>query len=464
MPDAPTVLDFDKGTLILSDASDALRSAVPDLRWDKRTRHFRAPACRYREIVLALHHAGLPWEDRARGYARLTGLSLKTDLRPRPYQAAAMQAWRDSDMRGVVCLPTGAGKTILAVLLIAEVKRPALIHVPTIDLMHQWHSVLTTHLGGDIGLLGGGYKELRDITVTTYDSALLHATARGNRFGFAIFDECHHLPGDQYRFAAISSIAPFRLGLTATPERTDGLESRLDDLVGPICYQADIRELRGSSLASYRVETLPMELSESERSRYESERGIYLDFLRRERINLGHRNGWNQFLWRSSQSPEGRRAFQAYLAQKRLSQAAEAKLAAVWELLRRHRGDRLLVFTQDNDMAYRIGTEFLLPVLTHQTRVKEREAFLDAFREGRLPVLVTSKVLNEGVDVPEANVAVVVSGSGSVREHVQRLGRILRPRPGKEAVLYELVTRGTGEHFVNQRRRQHRAYQDPDSP
>ena len=121
-----------------------------------------------------------------------------------------------------------------AVLLIAEVKRPALIHVPTIDLMHQWHSVLTTHLGGDIGLLGGGYKELRDITVTTYDSALLHATARGNRFGFAIFDECHHLPGDQYRFAAISSIAPFRLGLTATPERADGRHIMLDSLLGPI--------------------------------------------------------------------------------------------------------------------------------------------------------------------------------------------------------------------------------------
>ncbi|MCB0303313.1 MAG: ATP-dependent helicase, partial [Calditrichaeota bacterium] len=122
-----------------------------------------------------------------------------------------------------------------------------------------------------------------------------------------------------------------------------------------------------------------------------------------------------------------------------------------------------IVFTQDNDMAYRIGKRFFLPVLTHHTKLKEREAFLENFREGRFNILVTSKVLNEGVDVPEANVAIIVSGSGSVREHVQRLGRILRARPGKEAMLYELVSKDTGEHFINQRRRKHDAYQGPGS-
>ena len=92
--------------------------------------------------------------------------------------------------------------------------------------------------------------------------------------------------------------------------------------------------------------------------------------------------------------------------------------------------------------------------------MKEREDFLQSFREGTYSILVTSKVLNEGVDVPEANVAIVVSGSGSVREHVQRLGRILRGRPGKQAYLYELVSKRTGEHYVNERRRRHRAYQN----
>jgi len=110
-------------------------------------------------------------------------------------------------------------------------------------------------------------------------------------------------------------------------------------------------------------------------------------------------------------------------------------------------------------MAYRLGRRFLLPVLTHQTKVKERKAFLDAFRAGDYRILVTSKVLNEGVDVPEANVAIVVSGSGSIREHVQRLGRVLRARPGKRATLYELIARDTGEYYINERRRQHRAYE-----
>lgn len=103
---------------------------------------------------------------------------------------------------------------------------------------------------------------------------------------------------------------------------------------------------------------------------------------------------------------------------------------------------------------------FFLPVLTHQTKPEERNAFLNGFRDGTYSILVTSKVLNEGIDVPEANVAIIVSGSGSVREHVQRLGRILRKREGKQAVLYELISKQTGEYFVNKRRRQHNAYEE----
>ncbi|HPY90746.1 MAG TPA: helicase-related protein, partial [Lentisphaeria bacterium] len=110
-----------------------------------------------------------------------------------------------------------------------------------------------------------------------------------------------------------------------------------------------------------------------------------------------------------------------------------------------------------------LGQRFYLPVITHHTKITERRVLLDAFRAGDLPVLVTSRVLNEGVDVPEASVGIVVSGSGSIREHVQRLGRILRPAAGKQAVLYELISYGTAEWNVSDRRRQHRAYERPDS-
>ena len=148
-------------------------------------------------------------------------------MSPYPYQTEAIDAWHANGKRGVVSLPTGAGKTFIAILLIADTQRPTLVHVPTLDLMQQWYTVLKEHFGQEVGLYGGGYHELRDLTVTTYQSAVMHAPYYGNRFGFAIFDECHHLPSDQYQYAAISSIAPFRLGLTATPERTDGKESRL---------------------------------------------------------------------------------------------------------------------------------------------------------------------------------------------------------------------------------------------
>ncbi len=457
----PTEIFFDKGTLILKHLPEDRAGALPGVRWDQRTRCYRAPGYHYRDIVLTLRAKQIPYNDLARQFAPVK-FTRKAPLTARDYQSAAVAAWVKSGFKGVVVLPTGAGKTILAVLLIERTGRPTLVHVPTIDLMHQWHEVLTRYFGAEIGLLGGGYKELAPITVATYDSALLHVASKGNRFGLVIFDECHHLPGDQYQYCAISSIAPYRLGLTATPERSDGREARLFELVGKLCYRADIRELEGKALAPYRVETLELDLTPAEAAAYRQARQIYLDFLNRENISMGSTRGWHYFLWRASQSPEGRAAFKAYLTQKKLSLAASAKLDQIWTLICRHRGDRMIIFTQDNEMAYQIGRRFFLPVLTHQTRVKEREAFLQAFRSGEYPILVTSKVLNEGVDVPEANVGVVVSGSGSVREHVQRLGRLLRARPGKEAVLYELVARGTGEHFINKRRRQHHAYRKPD--
>ena len=151
----------------------------------------------------------------------------------------------------------------------------------------------------------------------------------------------------------------------------------------------------------------------------------------------------------------------AYRRQRSLALAAEGKLQVLERLLHAHRHDRLILFTEDNAMVYRIARRFLLPAITHQTKVKERSAILRGLSEGRYGAVVTSKVLNEGVDVPEANVAVVLSGSGSVREHVQRLGRILRKRQGKRAVLYELVAARTAEEGLSARRRDHRAYQEP---
>jgi superfamily II DNA or RNA helicase len=413
------------------------------------------PAIDYAELILRLRALKIPASDGARAYA---SLHLETSIKREvfPYQREALDAWAAHRSRGVVVLPTGAGKTYVAILAILAKQRSTLVVVPTLDLLNQWYDTLAAALGVPIGILGGGYHEILDVTVTTYDSAHLHMDRIGGRFGLVIFDECHHLPGLSYAMAARMSIAPFRLGLTATPERADG--RAYDDLIGPIVYRKDITELSGEYLASYDVVRLEVPLSAEEREAYDRDRGTYIDFLRANGIRMAAPDGWGRFLLLSSQSDTGRRALLAYRRQRALALAAPGKIAVLARLLHAHRDGRTIVFTEDNATVYRISRRFLLPAITHQTKVKERSAILAALNEGALTAVVTSKVLNEGVNVPEANVAVVLSGSGSVREHVQRLGRILRKSEGKRAVLYELIAAGTTEERTSDKRRDHIAY------
>ena len=149
---------------------------------------------------------------------------------------------------------------------------------------------------------------------------------------------------------------------------------------------------------------------------------------------------------------------QGYRRQRELAVCAPAKVAVVESLLNEHKNDRVILFTQDNATCYALSRRFLIPAITHQTKIKERSAILKGLAAGTYGAVITSRVLNEGVDVPDANVAIVVSGSGSVREHVQRLGRVLRKKEGKHARLYELVTRATNETYTSERRRDHSAY------
>ena len=457
----PLRLSFQGGTLRLEglapgEAAGALDLGLPaTCVWDPREAVHRAPAIDYAPIVLALRKRGVEITDDARRY---TTLSLVPTVKhePFPFQREALEAWRAHQFRGVVVLPTGAGKTYVATLAILSRQRSTLVVVPTLDLMNQWYDVLANAFGVAIGLVGGGYHEILDLTITTYDSAHLHMDRLGDRFGLVVFDECHHLPSPSYQLAARMCLAPFRLGLTATPDRTDGLTS--DATVGPVVYAKDITELSGQYLAPYDTVRLEVPLSAEEREAYDRDRATYLGFLRAHQIRMGDPDGWRSFLMRSSQSDAGRRAFAAYRRQKGLALAAPGKLGKLARLLHQHRGDRTIVFTEDNATVYAIARRFLVPAITHQTKVKERSRILAAFNAGELTAVVTSKVLNEGVNVPEANVAIVLSGSGSVREHVQRLGRILRKGENKRATLYELVAAGTGEERTSEKRREHVAY------
>jgi superfamily II DNA or RNA helicase len=206
---------------------------------------------------------------------------------------------------------------------------------------------------------------------------------------------------------------------------------------------------------------IDVDLTPEEMERYTQARATYRQFVVERGISMGSPAGWQRFIQETSRHPDGRAAFQAYREQKRLAVAAPGKIDLLDELLHRHALDRVIIFTYDNASVYQIARRFLAPAITHQTKTRERQQVLQRFHSGEYNVVVTSQVLNEGVDVPAANVGIILSGTGSVREHVQRLGRLLRKHGDKQALLYEVVTRNTAEEFTSERRRQHHAYQTP---
>ena len=452
-------IQFDAGTLLV-DAPLETELPLGDIGFvfDARVESWRGEGLLYSPLIAYLYRNGVPYEDCARGY-NVCKLELRSARSPRDYQREALEAWVRAGRTGVVVLPTGTGKTFLAELAMANSGRDTLVVVPTLDLMVQWARQLEEAFNVKVGMLGGGSKDILPITVSTYDSAVLMMDFIGQRFGLLVVDECHHLPSDYYSRVARGCIAPFRLGLTATPERTDGGEAQLDELLGGICFRKDIDEMEGNVLAPYDTQRICVPLYPEEEQTYRENHEKYVSFIRRHGIAMGSLEGWGSFLGACARFPDGREALNAYYIQRKIAIGSRAKLEAVWRLLCKHNESRIIVFTADNATAYAIGQRFYLPVLTHHTKAAERKEFLDMFRSGEYPCLVTSKVLNEGVDVPEADVGIVVSGSGSIREHVQRLGRILRPTPGKRAVLYEILSSGTNEWGTSDRRRQHRAYE-----
>ena len=438
---------YDDGTIIAENAE----TPPEHFEWDTRVEKWRALALHYPTAVGQLREDGVQYATTVPKY-RTIKPTLKLDFELHDYQQEGLQAWIDADCLGTVILPTGAGKTFLALKAIEHVGRSTLIIVPTIDLLNQWYDLLTNAFDLEIGILGGGYHELQEITVTTYDSAYRYSSEYGAHFGFLIFDEVHHLPSPSYSHIPEFSIASRRLGLTATYERADSMEHVLRRLIGEVVYRKSIDELRGEYLSEYETVRLYVELTEAEREEYDRERALYLDFLRDRNIQL-FGGGWGEFVRLSTQDTVARRAMLALNRSKTIALEADAKLDLLESLLKQHCRDRVLLFTESNRFAYRISMRHLLPAITHQTKTKERKRLLERFNTGEYPAVVTSKVLNEGINVPEANIGIVLGGSGSTREYIQRLGRILRKREGKYAILYEVVTKDTLEKGVSQRRR-----------
>ncbi len=362
--------------------------------------------------------------------------------------------------RGQVIMPTGTGKTEVALAAMARVKTATLVVAPVRDLMYQWHRRILRAFDYDCGIVGDGLSDIKPITVTTYDSAYIHMARMGAGFGLLIFDEEHHLPGKCRREAAILSTATMRMGLTATPQRSDRLERDLDWLIGPVVYDMPFKDAEGSTLANFDVVRIPVALTDSEQATYDQCNRVIRQFLSSRRKETPGYN-WQDLCKESGKDPQARNAQKAYYIKQAVENRAAEKLRVLEDIFRLHKGQQILVFAGSNIMAIEVSRRFLVPTILSHTRKRERLAVLDGFSKGRFEVLVANRVLDEGVDVPGAKVAVVIGGQGSTRQAKQRLGRVLRKKGSARATLYEVICENTKEVQRSRKRRKSDAYERP---
>ncbi|AXA95181.1 DNA repair helicase XPB [Microbacterium sp. PM5] len=372
---------------------------------------------------------GWPAEDHA-GYT--PGTPHEIDLHEdgwtlRPYQRQAVDIFSEGGS-GVVVLPCGAGKTLVGAAAMAETKTTTLILVTNTVSARQWRDELlkrTTLTPEEIGEYSGQTKEIKPVTIATYQ--ILTAKRKGQYahlalldaldWGLIVYDEVHLLPAPVFKLTADLQ-ARRRLGLTATLVREDGREGDVFSLIGPKRFDAPWKEIEAQGFISPAVcYEVRVDLPPSDRMEY---------------------------------------AASADDERYRLAATAHAKIGVVKDLVARHAGEQILVIGQYLDQIDVLSEALDAPKITGATPVDEREELFAAFREARLPVLVVSKVANFSIDLPDASVAIQVSGSfGSRQEEAQRLGRLLRPKSnGHTASFYTLIARDTvDQDFAQNRQR-----------
>ena len=438
-------LRFEKGTIAV-DGDEASES--PHLDWDDRSGTYRTPGYQYPVIREFFDDAGIAVTDSVLNLVPCPDLS--ADIELRPYQQEALDRWLSSK-RGVLVLPTGSGKTYVGMQAIEEVNAPTFVVVPTLDLVDQWIDQLRA-FDMPIGEYTGRNKHLEPITVATYDSAYNHAENLGNRFKLVLFDEVHHLAAEGYRHIAEFFAAPFRLGLTATYERDDEKHEVLIELLGGKIFEIETDDLTGQYLAEYTVQQITVALTPDEQQQYDEKVEVFRDYLRSSNIQMRGPHDFQKVVMRSGNDPRAWAAVRARNDARRIAYNSTAKLTELASLLEQHQTDRIIIFTRYNDLVYAVADRFFIPPITHTTPTAERRQILRRFRDDTYSAIVSSQVLDEGIDVPDANVGIILSGTGSSREYRQRLGRILRPS-GETATLYEIVSSGTGEMNASFRRK-----------
>ncbi len=450
---------------------DLIITTYPPLdlkEWDKmlklnpkKTNEYRAYPYLYFDLLTKFQNKGYTVKTNILTNSHLSHqyydrFNLKLKLRD--YQRRALKQFIANKGRGVVILPTAAGKTIIGLHAIKQLQRKTLIVVPVINLLEQWidRIVRYTDLSSDmIGQVGDNVKEIKEITVSTYASVRQNINILRKEFGFIIFDEVHHLPAEKTVKIAEGFPAYYRLGLTATPERADRGEEKLIPLIGPKIIVTNVTDLADKGyIANYELNTVEVELTPEEQAKYLEYMNTYKNYLKKRRISIRSPQDFERkIIFRVNIDPEARAALNAHRKARALVFSSESKINAVEELLLRHKKDQVLIFSEFNDMVYKISKEFLIPSITYETKSSERNRILNKFGTGEYTKLVTGKVLDEGFDVKEANVGIIVSGTGQSRQFIQRLGRLLRPK-NKLVKLYELVTPGTLEVRTAKRRKE----------
>ena len=457
----PNTLEFDRGTLVLDlggrELPEDLKTGIP-IRFDPRQSVWRCDAIHYSLLAERLRQLNIPVEN---SVPRWCVVTWKKPSLPalRPEQDEAVAAWMENK-KGLVVMPTGTGKTEVALAIMMRLAVSTLVVAPVRDLMYQWHDRIQQRLGYDAGIIGDNTYRLHPVSVITYDSACIHMDKLGHVFGLIIFDECHHLPGEMRREAALMSAAPFRLGLTATPERSDNRHEDLEWLIGPLAYNLPLSEVKGDTLADYETVRIPVRLSPEEQKIYDECATQVREYIvKRKREKNGGSFTMKDVMADVAGDPEARKIQKAYYAMQSIQDRAGEKLRVLEDIFRLHYGEQIIIFTGSNIMAREISCRFLIPCLLNHCMKAERKRILDGFRANVFPAIVANQVLDEGVDIPAAKVGVVVGGSSSTRQAKQRLGRILRKVGNRRGVMYEIVCSSTGEERKSRKRRSSDAYE-----
>ena len=419
--------------------------------YDREKKAFRVPPHKYFEIVKFLTEKKLIIEDEI-GLLNLK-LPRKVNFKGklRDYQSEALSSWKNSGYRGVIALPTGAGKTVIAVAALAELSVPTLIIAFTKEQVHQWIRFLREF--SDASSLVSAYyseeKRLASITVTTYQTAFRKIDLFSKRFSFLIVDEVHHLPAEKFKKIASSMPAPFRMGLSATVEREDGKHEELFPLMGGIAFKIDPGELsRRGYLAPYIIRTIKVDLPKEKKKEYIELRSKYL--------KLAGGRTFNELLEAVRKGdPTAIEAIKIHSKIRSLIQDNSEKIKVAEKIIKDElkSGSKIIVFTQYKAQAEKIAKAIGGLLLYGDLSSSRRKVVLEMFRRMESGVLVVTTVGDEGLDIPDANVGIFLSGTGSRRQFIQRLGRLLRPRPGKKAILYEIITARSSEEYQAKKRK-----------